>query len=117
MILNLLIYFTLLSLGLLFKAIADDNDSLLPISIVSLICIFIFGWVIIGTSMDKVSIEVKQKPIEALKGKHIGVIVFDTHTFMVKDYELEKITDKSTYYYKVGYNIYNYVTDTTLIIK
>jgi hypothetical protein len=117
MILNLLIYFTLLSLALLFKAIADDNDSLLPISIVSLICIFIFGWIIIGTSMDKVSIEVKQKPIEALKGKHIGVIVFDTHTFMVKDYELEKITDKSTYYYKVGYNIYNYVTDTTLIIK
>lgn len=117
MILNLLIYFTLLSLALLSKSIIDDNDSLLPISIFSLTCIVIFGWFIIGTSMDKVSLEIKQKPIEALKGKHVGVLVFDTHTFIIKDYELDKITDKSTYYYKVGYNIYNYVTDTTLIIK
>jgi hypothetical protein len=117
MILNFLIYFTLLSLALLFKSLIDDYDNLLGLSIVSLSVIVIFGWGIIGTSMNKVSIEIKQKPIEVLKGKHVGVLVFDTHTFTVKDYELDKITDKSTYYYKVGYNIYNYVTDTTLIIK
>ena len=36
---------------------------------------------------------------------------------MIQEYELEKINDKSVYYYKIGYNIYNCITDTTLIIK
>lgn len=117
MILNILVFLTSLSLILLFKSLIEDNEGLQVMSIISIVMIVLIGWLMVGISMDKTSIEVKQTPLEIVKGKHIGILVFETHKFIIDGYQLEKISDKAIYSYKIGYNIYNYVTDTTLIIK
>ena len=117
MILYTLIFITTLGLILLFQGLIEDTGDVLVVSWIILIFHSLFGWLIIGTSMDNYIIESKQTPIEILKGKHVCVLVFETKTFMIQEYELEKINDKSVYYYKIGYNIYNCITDTTLIIK
>ena len=117
MILNVLIYVTILFLILLFKSIIDNEETLLILSGILLFFTILFGWIVIGISLEKSHIEIKQTPIEILKGKHTCILVFETHTFQIEKYELEKVTNKSVYYYRIGYNMYNYTTDTTLIIK
>ena len=117
MILYTLVFITLIGLILILQGSIEDEGDVLVIGWIILIFNLICGWLIVGTSMDKSTLEVKQTPIEILKGKHVCVLVFETKTFMIEGYELEKVNDKSVYYYKIGYNIYNYTTDTTLIIK
>ena len=117
MILYTLVFITLIGLILILQGSIEDNEGLFVIGLLIVIFNTLFGWGIVGTSMDKSTLEVKQTPIEILRGKHVCVLVFETKTFMIKGYELEKVNDKSVYYYKIGYNIYNYTTDTTLIIK
>ena len=117
MILSTLIFLTVIGLIILLQSTIEGDDGIIILGTMILVFNLLFGWGVVGTSMDNSTIEVKQNPIEVLKGKHVGVLVFETKTFMVKDYDLEKVNDKSIFYYKIGYNIYNYITDTTLIIK
>jgi hypothetical protein len=117
MILYTLVFITLIGLILILQGSIEDEGDVLVIGWIILIINLIYGWIIAGTCINNYTLEIKQNPIEILKGKHIGVLVFETKTFMIKGYELEKVNDKSVYYYKIGYNIYNYTTDTTLIIK
>ena len=117
MILYILSFITIIGVIILLQGYIEDSDELQAFGWIILIFNLIFGWIIIGTCKDNSSIEVKQTPIEVIKGKHVGILVFNSKNFMVKDYDLEKINKNTVYYYKIGYNMYNYITDTTLIIK
>ena len=117
MILDTLIFITVLGIIFLFNSIIDDLEELKVTAICILTFHVVFGWGVIGCSLYNYSEEIIQTPIEVVKGKHVCVLVFKTKTFIIKDYELEKINDKSIYYYKIAYNIYNSIIDTTLIIK
>lgn len=117
MLLEVLTYITILSIILLFKSFIDDEEGLTISAVILLIFIFLIGWIGIGHAFEVNSKLIKQKPIEILKGKHTAILTFETKTFILKNYELEKLKDNSTFNFKIRYNVYNGIIDTLLKIN
>jgi len=76
-------------------------------SIVTAICIFIFGWILIGFTNDVNSKISKIENAEIVKTEYFILVICDDNSFkfnIKKDFD--NISDTTTFYYLEGVNMY-----------
>jgi hypothetical protein len=98
---------TVILIVLIIIGLSLNMDSLAASSIISLVVLGFFGWLVFGVSYTK---ETKIKHTEPCSITHTRrvVIVDDCvkiHTFEMK-VDFDNITDSTKFYYEVDYNIY-----------
>jgi thioredoxin-related protein len=101
---------TVASIALVVHSFYTDNEAWQIISIILLIIVGAGGWGGWNCCSTKNEIKTQAKVVELLKGKHIVVVVTDdtsNNTHVFKEYEADKITDSTKFYWVHYYNQYN----------
>lgn len=116
------ILYTILAIVIAFIALAvwafnEGNEGWQIVSIISSICIAIFGFVMFGTINTWYTSTDNCKVYEVLKGKHILVVSTDKGNITFENYKVDEIDDSTQFYWQVEFNHYNYETSRTLMYK
>lgn len=104
-------------IGIIIWSVRENSEGWTIASIVIAIFIAIFGFGLYGTVSTWNYEPQNAKVYEVIKGKHVVVVSTDNGNIIFDGYKVEDINDSTKFYWKVGFNHYNYEISRTLIYK